>query len=404
MNVGKRLLCMLFVLTVMSQLVCGESSHESVAKAAAYTATDVKEAAQALEWYGEKAGDDIVSFLKDEFGYSKPVIKEALQTLIVKNGGYKKFVLSYEERTGINITKSLKKVLGNLTSKGGNLSKMTVLSIEDQLYTGKTIKPTIHVMDGGYQLVKSKDYKLSFTNNKKVGKATVTVTGIGKYRGKLKKSFAIVAVKESDIPTVSFHTADLVGKRTFLTWRVSAGMEYTGIQVLRSDTYDGTYKVIKTIDGKNANAGFIDELDKSKPYYYGVRAYIEIDGKKWTGAMKTMESNQSECNWFSNSDGYVRAWKDSNDSIGFIEYDQNLDIVWNCDWPNVFEQTQMSYTSKQSSAEETLSVNYVLSTPNEYMENGQIVSVGVYYSEKEFYYVWKQDDGGFSVSYLAIDK
>lgn len=306
MRIGKRIIGMLMVFVMALSFGSMLPTGANMASAASYTAEDVKNAVDAME-YIEKAGDDIGAFLTNEFGFSNAVAKEALQTLIVKYGGYKKLVLTYKERTGVDYTKSLKKLLGNLDAKGGKLSKMNVLSIEEQLYSGKAIKPVPIIMDGGYQLVKSKDYKITYADNKKIGTATITLKGIGKYSGAVKKTFSIVAVKKADIPTVYMDTLDIVGDNTFLIWRVSSGdKKYDGVQILRSDKKDGKYSVIKTLKGNDDNSGYIDKDTKGKRYYYKVRAYVEAEGKKWTGAEVSMEAYPTRYDWYSNSEGYVR--------------------------------------------------------------------------------------------------
>jgi hypothetical protein len=413
MRTWKKSVCMLMVLGMVLALGSELPAGVSSVSAASYTAEDVKNAADFLENYAEKAGDDVAAFLKEEGGYSSATVKEALQTLIIKYGSYKKLVLRYQERLGVDITKSLKKALGNLDAKGGKLSKMNVLSIEEQLYTGKAIKPVPIVMDGGYQLVKSKDYKITYADNKKIGKATITLKGIGKYSGEIKKTFSIVAVRKSDIPTVFLYTSEIVGDSTFLTWRVSSDdKSYDGVQLLRSDKLDGKYTVIKTIKGENTNAGYIDKNTKKKSYYYKVRAYVEAEGKKWSGNESySMLAEIAENDWYSSTEGYVKAWKSDNDSIEFIEYDLSLDTKWNCDWPNTYGEEEITYTSGGDDAEESKSVaiNYLLSTPYNYTENGQDVMVGVYYDKDKFYYIWTQSEiggsggkSGFMNSYTVI--
>ena len=58
------------------------------------------------------------------------------------------------------------------------------------VYTGDPIKPVCTVSYGG-ELKEGKDYKLSYQNNTKAGKATVTVTGMGGFTGTKKKTFTI---------------------------------------------------------------------------------------------------------------------------------------------------------------------------------------------------------------------
>ena len=55
-------------------------------------------------------------------------------------------------------------------------------------YEGKAIKENETVKDGKEVLDSGKDYKASYQNNKNLGKATITIKGIGNYKG-TKKSF-----------------------------------------------------------------------------------------------------------------------------------------------------------------------------------------------------------------------
>ncbi len=60
-------------------------------------------------------------------------------------------------------------------------------------YTGKLIKPAIVVKDADGKVLKTKYYKVSYTNNKEVGNnAKVTVYGTGTYKGRLDADFSIV--------------------------------------------------------------------------------------------------------------------------------------------------------------------------------------------------------------------
>ena len=61
-------------------------------------------------------------------------------------------------------------------------------------YTGNPIKPKVKVAFDGTTLTKSKDYTVSYSNNKKMGKGTVTITGKGLYTGTVKKTFKIIPV------------------------------------------------------------------------------------------------------------------------------------------------------------------------------------------------------------------
>ncbi|MBR4554241.1 MAG: hypothetical protein IKO27_01465 [Ruminococcus sp.] len=66
-------------------------------------------------------------------------------------------------------------------------------------YRGRGIKPTVTVKDSsGNALVKDTDFTVSYSNNTNVGTANITVKGIGKYSGTVKKTFT---VKPLDLTT-----------------------------------------------------------------------------------------------------------------------------------------------------------------------------------------------------------
>ncbi len=78
-----------------------------------------------------------------------------------------------------------------------NISKAKISSIKKVYeYTGKSIKPVPKVILNNKQLVKNKDYKITYKNNKNVGTATIIITGKGKYSGSKKNEFEIAVLKK----------------------------------------------------------------------------------------------------------------------------------------------------------------------------------------------------------------
>jgi len=76
---------------------------------------------------------------------------------------------------------------GNATSiKGAKVS-----GIKNKAYTGKKIKQKPVVKVDGKKLVAGEDYQLSYKQNIEVGTATVIISGIGDYQGKVSKTFKI---------------------------------------------------------------------------------------------------------------------------------------------------------------------------------------------------------------------
>lgn len=72
-----------------------------------------------------------------------------------------------------------------------SVETFTVTDIEKQVYTGSALEPTVTVMNGEIELVKDKDYKVTYANNTDIGTATVTITGIDHYTGTKTVDFEI---------------------------------------------------------------------------------------------------------------------------------------------------------------------------------------------------------------------
>lgn len=84
--------------------------------------------------------------------------------------------------------------------KASEPSKMAVTSdmistVPDKYYIGKNITPSVTVKNDGIKLVKDKDYTVTYKNNKKIGTATVIITGKGNYILSCKTTFKIKMAK-----------------------------------------------------------------------------------------------------------------------------------------------------------------------------------------------------------------
>ncbi len=74
-----------------------------------------------------------------------------------------------------------------------DIAKASFASIADQSYAdGKEVKPTPSVTFNGKTLKSGTDFTLSYKNNKKLGTASVTVTGKGNFKGSKTLNFKIV--------------------------------------------------------------------------------------------------------------------------------------------------------------------------------------------------------------------
>lgn len=83
----------------------------------------------------------------------------------------------------------------DLSNRDLNVSGRIVFGKDAYVYRGWAVKPKVTVFAGGRALRKNKDYKISYSDNKKIGTGTVTVTGLGEYKGEISATFPIVPKK-----------------------------------------------------------------------------------------------------------------------------------------------------------------------------------------------------------------
>lgn len=95
-----------------------------------------------------------------------------------------------ETDTGTDIGKDTEKEIDKI-----DISRSSISKIASQIYTGKAITPDIHLTFNGSELVKNRDYTISYSNNTNIGTAKVVITGKGSYRGTIAATFAITIKK-----------------------------------------------------------------------------------------------------------------------------------------------------------------------------------------------------------------
>lgn len=127
-------------------------------------------------------------------------------------------------------------------------------------YTGKAITPSVLVEDHGRILSKGVDYTVSYSSNTNVGSATVTVTGIGKYNGKMTTNFKITPQNLGRATVTKIADQTYNGKKLQPTVSVSSG----GI-ALKS----GTDYTVSHVDNKNPGKGSV--IIKGKGNFTGTK-------------------------------------------------------------------------------------------------------------------------------------
>ena len=88
----------------------------------------------------------------------------------------------------------------NIIAQGSSV--FTVSTISSTTYNGQEQRPAVTVVDNSttpaMTLVENTHYTISYSNNRNVGTATVTVTGIGAYSGNVTRTFAITQRQLTD--------------------------------------------------------------------------------------------------------------------------------------------------------------------------------------------------------------
>ena len=163
---------------------------------------------------------------------------------------------------------------------------VVISDVADQTYTGSLIAPNITVSCNDVELVKDTDYTVSYSNNKNVGTATISITGIGDYTGTITKNFNIVARDISDT------TIGSIPNQTYTGNSISAlpVITYNGATLTKGTDYTLTYSNnvnvgtgIVTITGKGNFKG-----TTSKTFSISARAMSDtsvanISSQTYTG-------------------------------------------------------------------------------------------------------------------------
>ena len=111
---------------------------------------------------------------------------------------------------------------------------MVTVDTTEKESTGAAIEPEVTVKDGDKVLVEGTDYTVEYTNNVAPGTATVTVKGIGNYKGLVEKTFTITS-KYYYVTGVVRYNSGRVIKFAKITL---TGTDYLGNSVTRTTKTD----------------------------------------------------------------------------------------------------------------------------------------------------------------------
>ena len=165
-----------------------------------------------------------------------------------------------------------KKLTFKITAK--KISTASFSKVTDKVLTGKEIKPSVTVKDGSKTLKNGTDYKISYSSNKKVGTAKITITGKGNYTGTKTISFKIKPVAAVKVKAAST-TYDSIK----LSWNKASGAKsYT---IYRAASKNGKYTKLATVKTTSYTN---KKLTAGKTWYYKVKASGTLYSEKYTTA------------------------------------------------------------------------------------------------------------------------
>ena len=164
----------------------------------------------------------------------------------------------------------------SIKTANNDIAKATVSGISTKAFTGKAITQNVTVKVGNTVLKNGTDYTVSYSNNKKVGKATVKITGKGKYGGVITKTFKINPAKQQ----IQKLTAK--SKAFFVDWAQKGSATGYEIQYATNSKFTGAKKV--TITNNKTDKTTVSKLSANKKYYVRVRSYTTVGGTKYYGS------------------------------------------------------------------------------------------------------------------------
>ena len=217
----------------------------------------------------------------------KPGVTVKLNGKTLKNGT--DYTVSYSNNTKVGTAKVTITGKGNYTGSvsktfkiKNKFKKATVSGISTKAFTGKNITQSITVKYNGKTLKNGTDYTVSYSNNKKIGTATVKIAGKGSYTGTVTKTFKINPAKQE----IQKLTAK--SKAFFVDWAQKGSATGYEIQYATNSKFTRAKKV--TITNNKTDKTTVSKLSGKKKYYVRVRSYTTVKGTKYYGAWSSVKN------------------------------------------------------------------------------------------------------------------
>lgn len=219
--------------------------------------------------------------------------KEITPSPVIMNGDYrlvegKDYSLSYADNIdagsdAIIYIKGIGEYYGNskihfdIVPKNIKNSSYTISNISNVTYTGNNITPSPVVCVDGVNMYDTNDFFCTYSNNKKVGLATVKMHFVDNYKGTIEKSFYILPKS----PVISKRTYKS-STSTMVSWNKVSGV--SGYIIRMYDTASKTYKDVATIKSAKKTSYTLKHLKKSGHVKLKIYSYYDVpNGKRIIG-------------------------------------------------------------------------------------------------------------------------
>ena len=153
-------------------------------------------------------------------------------------------------------------------------------------YDGKMKKPSVTVKDADGKVINSRNYTVTYEENRKIGNARVTVLMKGDYAGVIFRTFEIVPAGTSISGKVTARNKGFQVK-----WKKKKS-NVTGYEVQYSTSKKFTKKttVTRSVKKNSVSKLTVKNLDSGKKYYIRMRTYKTVKGKRFCSAWSKSRS------------------------------------------------------------------------------------------------------------------
>lgn len=243
-------------------------------------------------------GNSKWSSFKKELTYTTSFYKKST---IAANGGCKYTIndgTTYEIR---GVASSAQKnyyssIIQVTTPARISISNASLTGKSHVKYTGSNIavNSLVNVSYNGSRLVKGTDYTFSKDYVKNIGKHTITLTGVGRFKGTRK--FTITVYPKT--PTLNSLSYNTFTGRISLKWARVADCTKQQIAISTSSSFTASKSGMFSVDQSKQSCSIYNytangkklHVEKGKTYYIKMRAYKVVNGEKIYGKWGSAKS------------------------------------------------------------------------------------------------------------------